>query len=347
MLDFLQKDKYLSISVFFLVALSVFLLKSVSPSLFPSYYIYIAVGILVMWFFSQIGFDVISLFSKYFYISSIVLLVLTLIIGQVTRGTIRWIPIGGLTIQPAELVRPFLLVFFADYMTRGELTLKHLLKAVGLLALPAFLILVQPSLGVTILTIIGFLGILLASDFNKKHILTGALIVVALIPLFWFFMQPYQRQRVTSFLNPQSDPLGAGYNSIQSQVAVGSGKIFGRGLGRGVQTQLAFLPERGSDFIFASAAEEMGFVGAILVVAATFTILWRLTKLMASSVNQGARAYLSGFFLIYFVQVLIHIGMNVGLLPITGIPLPLVSAGGTSFLATMMGLGIAIGAYKS
>jgi rod shape determining protein RodA len=347
MLDFLQKDKYLSISVFFLVALSVFLLKSVAPSLFPSYYIYIAVGILVMWFFSQIGFDVISLFSKYFYISSIVLLVLTLIIGQVTRGTIRWIPIGGLTIQPAELVRPFLLVFFADYMTRGELTLKHLIKAVGLLALPAFLILVQPSLGVTILTLIGFLGILLASDFNKKHILTGALIVVALIPLFWFFMQPYQRQRVTSFLNPQSDPLGAGYNSIQSQVAVGSGKIFGRGLGRGVQTQLAFLPERGSDFIFASVAEEMGFIGAILVVAATFTILWRLTKLMASSVNQGARAYLSGFFLIYFVQVLIHIGMNIGLLPITGIPLPLVSAGGTSFLATMMGLGIAIGAYKS
>jgi len=346
MLDFLQKDKFLSVSVFFLIALSVFLLQSVSPSLFPSYYVYILLGIVAMWFFSQVSFDVVSLFSKYFYGVSIFLLVLTLVIGQVTRGTIRWIPIGNLTIQPAELVRPFLLVYFADLLTRGELTFKSLIRAVGLLALPAFLILIQPSLGVTILTLIGFLGILLASDFNKKHILSGVLIVASLIPIFWFFMQPYQRQRVTSFLNPESDPLGAGYNSIQSQVAVGSGKIFGRGLGRGVQTQLAFLPERSSDFIFASAAEETGFVGGILVIIATFVILWRLTIYMSNSVNQGARAFLSGFFLIYFVQVLIHIGMNLGLLPITGIPLPLVSAGGTSFLATMIGLGLALGAYK-
>ena len=346
MLDFLLKDKALSLATLFLVALSVFLLMSVSPSLFPSYYIYIFVGLLAFWFFSQIGFEVASIFSRYFYASSIFLLILTLIIGQVTRGTIRWIPIGGLSLQPAEIVRPFLLVFFADYLTRGELRLNNLFKAVGLLAIPAFLILVQPSLGVTILTLIGFLGILLASDFNKKYILTGALIVISLIPVSWFVMQPYQRLRLTTFLNPESDPLGAGYNSIQSQVAVGSGKIFGRGLGRGVQTQLAFLPERNSDFIFASAAEEMGFIGSFLVLSATFLILWRLTFFMQNSVNQGARAYISGFFLIYFVQVLIHIGMNLGLLPITGVPLPLVSAGGSSFLATMIGLGIALGAYR-
>jgi rod shape determining protein RodA len=347
MLDFLLKDKAISFATLFLVAFSVFLLTSVSPSLFPSYYIYLVVGIIAFWFFAQMGFDVVALFSKYFYIGSIVLLLMTIVIGQVTRGTVRWIPIGDFSLQPAEIVRPFLLVFFANYLTKGELDLKRLLRGVGLLAFPAFLILVQPSLGVTILTLIGFLGILLASDFNKKHILTGALIVLAIIPAFWFIMQPYQRQRLTTFLNPEQDPLGAGYNSLQSQVAVGAGKIFGRGLGRGVQTQLAFLPERNSDFIFASAGEEMGIIGAGLILLATFLILYRLTYFMGKALNQGARAYLSGFFLIYFVQVVIHIGMNLGLLPITGVPLPLVSAGGSSFLATMIGLGIALGAYKS
>ena len=346
MFDFLRRDKLVVLATFFLVVLGVFILSSVSPSLFPSYYIYILIGMVTFWFFSQIGFDILSLFSKYFYMVSIFLLVLTLIIGQVTRGTIRWIPIGSLTLQPAELVRPFLLVFFADYLTKGELTLKRLLKAVGLLALPAFLILIQPSLGVTILTLVGFLGILFASDFNKRHILTGSLIVLGFLPLLWLIMQPYQRARVTGFLNPQSDPLGAGYNSIQSQVAVGSGKLVGRGLGKGVQTQLAFLPERSSDFIFASVAEETGFVGAILLVIATFVILWRLTVFMENSVNQGARAFLSGFFLTYLAQVIVHIGMNLGLLPITGLPLPLVSAGGSSLLATMTGLGIALGAMR-
>lgn len=346
MLEFLLKDKLLALATFFLLALGVFILTSVSPSLFPSYYIYILIGLVAFWFFSQIGFDVISLFSKSFYIGSIILLILTLIIGQVTRGTIRWVALGDLTLQPAELVRPFLLVFFADYLTKGELTLKNLLKAVGLLALPAFLILIQPSLGVTILTLVGFLGILFASDFNKKHILTGSIIVISFLPILWLIMQPYQRARVTGFLSPNDDPLGAGYNSIQSQVAVGSGKLLGRGLGKGVQTQLAFLPERSSDFIFASVAEETGFVGAILVTIATFIVLWRLTRFLENSVNQGARAFLSGFFLTYLAQVIVHIGMNLGLLPITGVPLPLVSAGGSSFLATMIGLGLALGAYK-
>lgn len=340
------KDITLSLSIFTLIVFGLFILNSVAPTLYPLYFVYILMGVLFFWFFSQIPFDVTSLFSKYFYIGSLLLLVSTLIIGQVTRGTIRWIPIGGLTLQPGELVRPFLLIFFASYLTKSELTFNRLFRAIGLLSLPAFLILIQPSLGVTILTLVGFLGILIASDFNKRHVLTGALIVIGLIPLFWFIMQPYQKTRITSFLNPQTDPLGSGYNSIQSQVAVGSGKLTGRGLGRGVQTQLAFLPERSSDFIFASISEELGFIGSGLVMILTFLILWRLTRLMEYAVNQSARAYLSGFFLIYFVQVVIHIGMNLGLLPVTGLPLPLVSAGGSSLLATMIGLGIALGAHK-
>lgn len=343
---FAKFDAYLTVPVVFLIVFGLFILDSLAPSLFPSYFVYVVVAAVAFWFFSQIGFEVVSLFSKHLYWISLFLLILTLVIGQVTRGTIRWIPIGSLTIQAAEIVRPLLLVFFAVFLTRGELNLNRMIKGVGLLLVPAFLILVQPSLGVAILTVVGFFGILMASDFNKKYILTGIGIVVVLLPVFWQIMQPYQKQRFSTFLNPESDPLGAGYNSIQSTISVGAGKIFGRGLGRGIQTQLAFLPEKQSDFIFASVAEELGFVGAALLLISTFLILWRLTVYMEKSTSPAARAYIAGFFLIYLIQVVVHIGMNLGLLPVTGLPFPLVSAGGSSLLATMMGLGLAVGAYK-
>ena len=159
-------------------------------------------------------------------------------------------------------------------------------------------------------------------------------------------MAPYQKERITTFLEPTKDPKGAGYNSIQSTIAAGSGKIFGTGLGKGVQTQLAFLPEKQTDFIFASTAEELGLVGVSLVLLASFLILWRLTHIMENSINPSGRAYVAGFFLTYILQIFVHAGMNMGMLPVTGLPFPLLSAGGSSLLATMIGLGIALGAYK-
>lgn len=346
MSNFLSKDWVLNISVFLLIVFSVFILRVVDPMLFPGYFVYITIGLVAFWFFSQVGFNSVKIFSKHFYIFSIFLLLLTLVIGRVTRGTIRWIPIGSFSFQPAEIVRPFLLVFFADFLTQKSLHTKKLIQALGLAVLPTFLILVQPSLSVSVLTVIGFFGVLLASKFNKKYIFIGSLVVLIAIPVFWQVMRPYQRERVTTFLEPQNDPLGAGYNSIQSMIAVGAGEVMGRGLGRGVQTQLAFLPEKQSDFIFAASSEELGFVGAAFLIIVTFLILWRLTIYMENSESPAARAYLSGFFLVYFIQVVIHVGMNIGILPVTGVPFPLVSAGGSSFLATMMGLGIALGAYR-
>ena len=341
-----MRDIHLTIAILFLLTLSVFVLRSIAPSLFPSYFVYIVFALLGYWFFSKVGFDIASLFSNHFYIISISLLVITLVIGSVTRGTIRWIPIGGFTLQPAELVRPFLLVFFANVLTQKEIKLKFLYKVLFLLAIPVVLILIQPSLGVTVLTMVGFIGILFASDFNKKYLLTGVAAILAALPLLWFIMAPYQKDRLTSFINPEKDPSGSGYNSLQSTIAAGSGKITGRGLGRGVQTQLSFLPEKQTDFIFAAVGEELGFVGTGLMLIATFVILWKLTIFMENSISPAGRAYLSGFFLTYFVQVFVHVAMNMGMLPITGLPYPLVSAGGSSLLATMIGLGIAVGAYK-
>ena len=340
------KDISLSISVASLLVFSVFVLNSIAPGIFPSYYIYIVLALFSFWFFSQIGFDILSIFSTHFYILSILLLLLTLIIGRVTNGTIRWIPIGSFTLQPSELVRPLLLIFFANYLTKEKVDIKRFIKAIALLAVPAILILVQPSFSVSVLTLVAFLGVLIASDFNKKYLLTGLLAIIILIPVFWQVLVPYQRQRLMTFLEPMSDPLGAGYNSIQSTIAVGAGELTGRGLGRGIQTQLSFLPEKQTDFIFAAVGEELGFVGTSLILLFTFLILLRLTKIMENSISPAARAYISGFFLTYLVQVFVHVGMNIGIMPVTGLPLPLVSAGGSSLLATMTALGIALGAYR-
>lgn len=340
-------DLLLILPIFLLLIFSVFILKSVSPSLFPSYYWYFGLGLFTFIFFSLFDFEIISAFSKYFYIISILLLITTLVIGQVTRGTVRWIPIGSLSLQPSEIVRPFLLIFFANFIAEKRINFKRLIQILLLMGFPLILILIQPSLGVTALTAVGFLGIFLASEIEKKYFLYLILIASILVPSAFFLLQPYQKTRIAAFLDPTSDPLGVGYNAIQSTISVGSGMFLGRGLGKGVGTQLSFLPERHTDFIFASVAEEMGFVGAAVLLLLTFLLLYRIISYSEHAINIPARIFLSGLFLTLFAQVVVHVGMNMGLLPITGVPFPLVSAGGSSLLATLTALGIVVGTKKS
>jgi len=339
-------DPLLLMGMTILISFSILILRSIAPFLFPIYFIYIFFGILTFVFFSQIDFEIISLFSNHLYVLSIFFLILPLLIGRVTRGAVRWIPLGPLTIQPAEIVRPFLIVFFANYLLRNRLNFKASVKILVLLFIPSFLILIQPSLGVTVLMLTAFLGVLLSSSVNKKYIAVFLLILVFLTPVFYKILAPYQQQRVKSFLDPLSDPTGAGYNSIQSMIAVGSGKMFGEGLGKGGQTQLAFLPEKHTDFIFAAISEEMGFVGSLVLLLSLLFVLWRLSTYMEIASSATARAYIAGVFLSLFVQTVVNIGMNLGILPITGLPLPLVSAGGSSFMGIMISLGIAMGARK-
>lgn len=337
----LKFDVPLTLAILFIIGFSLLILNSIAQYLFPGYFVYVVVSLLVFVLFTLVDFSILRLFSWHFYVGSIFLLLLPLAIGQVTRGAVRWIPIGNLTLQPAELVRPFLLVFFANYLAKDEVSFKTLVKAGLLLTLPLFLIIIQPSLGVAILTSVAFLGVLFASTFDKKYLFAGLLALSIIIPLSVRFLAPYQRARIETFLNPTSDPLGAGYNSIQSTIAVGSGMLFGRGLGKGVQTQLAFLPERHTDFIFASTAEELGFGGAAILLVATFFLIFRITGYMNSAKDLAGRMFISGLSLTLLVQMVVNIGMNLGLLPITGLPLPLFSAGGSSLLGTMISLGLA------
>lgn len=339
-------DLFLFTPILLLIAFGLFILNSIAPYLFPDYYWYVIIGLIIFLFLNMIDFEVVLVFSKYLYILSIVLLLITLVIGQVTRGTVRWIPIGPFTVQPSEIVRPLLLVYFAGQIAGQKLNLKRLFQILLLMALPLVLILIQPSLGVSALTAIGFLGLFLASEIDKKYILYLFLIGTILLPITYFLLAPYQKDRINAFLNPQLDPLGVGYNAIQSMISVGSGELFGRGLGRGVGTQLAFLPERSTDFIFASIAEELGFAGGFVLLSLTFILLWRMLSYSKRIINIPARLFIGGFFLTIFAQIFIHVGMNMGLMPITGVPYPLVSAGGSSLLATLISFGIVAGTVK-
>src|SRR3989344_1734893 len=341
-----QLDVFLVIAILLVVIFKVIILRSLIPSIFPFYYLYLITGVLAFWVMSKIDFTILSLFYKPIYVFSIFFLVATIVIGQVTRGAIRWIPIGSFTIQPSEITRPFTSLFLAHYLFLDELTPSRIIKSFILVGAPLFLVLIQPSFWIAFLTGISFLGIYLASKINKKYFLFILVSLFIAAPIFWGLLADYQKLRVTSFLFAENDPYGAGYNSIQAAISVGSGMITGRGLGEGVQTQLQFLPEKHTDFIFASVAEELGFVGAIFVLGALMFIFWRIIKALENSESPQGRAFITGIFLSLFVQTFVHIGMNMSLLPITGVPLPLISAGGSSFVSTMISLGIVMSTRK-
>ncbi len=332
------------LGITFLIVTSVIVLRSVAPFIFPNYFIYIAIGILLFVFISHIDMEIFYAFSPHLFILSVLFLLAPLAIGQATRGVVRWIPVGSLAVQPAEIIKPFILLFFARYMTAGELTLKRFVSATALFMVPLLLILIQPSLGVATIMFSGFVGITLSLQYNKKLIVFAAIALLAFLPIFWNFMQPYQKVRVQTLFTPDIDPSGVGYNSIQSKIAVGSGKLTGRGLGQGVQTQLKFLPEKHTDFIFAAISEELGFVGASLVTGILFFLLFRILKALEATNNFTSRAFISGALLMLFFQTMVHIGMNMGIFPITGLPLPFLSAGGSSLISTFILSGLVISA---
>jgi rod shape determining protein RodA len=332
----LSRDWGVTLGIFFAILVSLIVLRSIAPFVFPLYFIFIVGSTIAFFVISMIEFDILAIFSPIFYIGSLAFLVLPIIFGQVTRGAVRWIPLGPISLQPAEIVRPFLLLFFSFYVHAEPMTAPRFVKTLALMAVPLFLILFQPSLGVTILTTFAFLGILFTVPYTKRLILPGILVILLVSPLVWTFMAPYQKTRVESLIAPHNDPSGAGYNSIQSMIAVGSGKLTGRGLGQGVQTQLSFLPERHTDFIFASVSEELGFVGATLLLIISFFLLSRFISIGSQSKSKVVTAYATGAFATLTLQTVVHVGMNMGLFPITGLPLPLISYGGSSLLSTMI-----------
>lgn len=278
------------------------------------------------------------------YVVGVLLLVGVLVFGTTIRGTTGWYAVGPVSFQPVELMKVALAVALAAYFSRRasvDFGWKELFESGAIAALPVGLVLLQPDLGSAVL-LMGMWGILvLFAGLKKRHaaVLLAAFAVVSVVA--WsFLLAPYQKDRILTFANPAADPLGQGYNVTQAIIAVGAGGWFGSGLGFGSQSQLKFLPESQTDFIFAVVAEELGFVGVLLVLGAFAVVFSRVWHLAAGTRDDFTSFLLLGIGSVLFVQFFINVGMNLGLLPVTGVALPLVSYGGSSLLFTLVMLGV-------
>lgn len=265
-----------------------------------------------------------------------------LLFGRSTSGAQRWLSVMGFSFQPSELMKVALILALACYFSKtvGPARLKALVLPFSLLFLPVLLILKQPDLGTAITLILIFFSLLLLADVPWKILLTVFSATVLLSPLSWFFLKSYQKARILAFLDPLADPSGAGYQSLQSKIAVGSGKILGKGFLAGTQTKLRFLPEQQTDFIFSVLAEEWGLVGSVVLLSLYLLWIARALKVAAQCRSAYGTYVTYGVTILLVWQVLLNIAMATGLMPVVGVPLPFMSYGGSSLLAFFIGAGL-------
>lgn len=279
-----------------------------------------------------------------FYIVVILLLALVLLVHSKVRGIEAWLKVGGVAIQPVELAKLALIILLAKFFSKRHIEIyriQHLAVSAVYLAIPTLLVLLQPDLGSAIILISIWVATVVFSGMKLRHFFLLTLLSAILFVSAWsLVLKPYQQARITSFLNPYKDPKGAGYQMLQSMIAVGSGRIWGKGLGYGSQTHLHFLPEAETDFIFAAYAEEWGFVGVATILVLFFLVIWRILVIGMTASDNFSRLYTLGFAALIFVQSFIHISMNMGLMPVTGLTLPFVSYGGSSLVTLLVGIGI-------
>ena len=284
-------------------------------------------------------------FAPVFYVIGLGLLISVFVLGRTVSGARRWIHVGPFTVQPSEVFKLIFIITLAWALTsaRGErLSRVALVGTFVLLGVPFFLVVKQPDLG-TALVLVPVLGATLVGLGLRLKVLGGlALGSVALMPLAWFVLKPYQRDRLLVYLDPFRDPLGTAYNVIQAKIAIGSGQLLGKGIGGATQSRLAFLPERHTDFIFAVFAEMWGFLGCLVLIVAYALLVLRGFEIAAGTRDTRGRILALGVTSVFAVQILINIGMVTGLLPIVGIPLPLMSYGGSSMVVSLTALGLLI-----
>jgi rod shape determining protein RodA len=311
--------------------------------------VWVCIGIISMIVVSFINNKLIKQYSLYIYGFSILLLISVLVFGKEVSGSKSWITIGNLaTIQPSELAKiPIILAIARFYDNDYEglpYSLFELIKPVLLIALPLALVMLQPDLG-TSLTIILISGsMILFMGVEKKSILLILAVVIGFsYPAWHFFLRPYQKERIKTFLEPSKDPLDSGYNAIQSQIAVGSGRLTGKGFMSGSQTQLRFIPAQQTDFAFSVYAEEWGFLGGFLALLLYFMIILWILDTASRSRDKFSVITCFGIAAMFFWHIVINVGMVIGLLPVTGVPLLLMSYGGSSTLTALIGIGIVLG----
>ena len=275
------------------------------------------------------------------YGAMLVMLVAVHLVGHTALGARRWLSVAGLPLEPSELSKLVLVVVLAAYLARNErVTWPAFGGALGLVAAPAALVIAQPDLGTTLVLAAVSFGMLFLAGARPAQLASVLAAAFVAVPLLPHLLHGYQLRRLERFLEPNRDPLGAGYNLLQARIAVGSGGMFGRGWLHGLQGQLGFIPERATDFVFATFAEEFGLLGSLVLLILFGTILIRILRCASLASDRFGELVAGVVFVMVLVQVVENVGMNIGLLPIAGIPLPLISYGGSATITTMAALGL-------
>jgi len=345
---FLRQDPILLFVTFFLVAFGILMISSTDPSFAIQQLIFACLGFLVFFTVSNFDLRFFKNFSFAFYFIILLLLLILPVFGETIRGSTRWINLGFFLFQPSEIAKPVLIITLARFFEkRSSASLVNIFLSF-LILFPYFvLIFKQPDLGNAVIILLIWVSIIFVSGMSLLFAVIGIISASFLLPISWFFLAAYQKARLISFLNPSIDPLGTGYSIIQSQIAVGSGQLFGRGFGKGTQSHLAFLPERQTDFIFATLSEELGLLGAIILLFGFFILVTHILDIAKISTKRFSTQVSIGIATWILVQIFINVGMNVGIVPVTGITLPLISYGGSSLISTFFGLGLVNSIYRS
>lgn len=307
----------------------------------------IGIGLFGMCLIAQVPMRTIIRWSPWIYGIGLLLLIAVMLMGSSGKGAQRWLDLKVIRFQPSELMKLAVPIAVAWYLNdkHAPPTFPNVLLILAMIAVPAFLIARQPDLGTAILIVTSGCFALFLAGLRWRLIGLSGILSMAAAPLLWYVMKDYQKQRVLTLLDPEKDPLGAGYHIIQSKIAVGSGGLFGKGLFNGTQSQLGFLPERTTDFIFAVFCEEFGFIGVIGLLTLYAFVILRCLYLATQSQGTFARLLSGSLALTFFIYVFVNIGMVSGLLPVVGVPLPLISYGGTSLVTLLIGFGLIMSAY--
>lgn len=345
LLQFLHIDPVLLTALLLLMACGLGILYSASDGsveLVQRQIVRLSIAFIVMFFVAQIPQQTLYHWAPWFFALGIILLILVLVAGDVGKGAQRWLNLYVIRFQPSEMMKLVTPMMLAWYLCEKPFPPKvsSLIISLALVILPTMLIARQPDLGTALLVAAaGFFVVFFGGI--RWRVLFGALFtMLALIPVLWQFMHDYQKQRVLTLLDPESDPLGSGYHIIQSMIAIGSGGIYGKGWLNGTQSQLDFIPERTTDFIYAVFAEEFGIMGAIVLLSLYAFIIIRGLYIAANAQDSFGRLLAGSLSMTFFVYLFVNIGMVSGILPVVGVPLPLVSYGGTSMVTLMAGFGM-------
>ncbi|RJQ26868.1 rod shape-determining protein RodA [Candidatus Parcubacteria bacterium] len=324
-----------------LVFISLSTFYSIDTTLFRQQLIFLIIALVFYLIFLNLNFRIFAIYSKQIYFFSLFILLITFIIGIEAKGAVRWIEFLGIRIQFSEVLKPFFIIFMSAFLSSGETkSLLRFVKTILLISPIIFLILKQPDLGSASVYFVSAILTVFIYGFPLSYLISLSLLILIPLPLLYNFLHDYQKDRILTFFNSSHDPFGSSYNAIQALISIGSGGIFGKGYGQATQSILRFLPERHTDFIFATITESLGFIGGGIILFLYVYLLFRIYKIAKSAQDSFSYLVVMGAFFLFLTQTFFNIGMNLGLLPIVGITLPFMSYGGSSLLTSFILLGI-------